>query len=96
MLRILRRPDVEAMTGLRRTRLDELEREGKFPQRVRISERATGWRSDEVEAWVASLPRAADVGSDMNDQLRAIDIEAKRKGSAVRAERARARREAAA
>jgi prophage regulatory protein len=91
MLRILRRPEVEAITGLRRTRLDELERKGEFPKRVRISERATGWRSDELDAWVESRPRAADVDADMSEQLRATDLAAKRRGSAVRAERARER-----
>jgi prophage regulatory protein len=69
MLRILRRPDVERVTGLKKTRIDELERRGEFPQRVRISDRATGWRSDEVEAWVAARPRAADVPSDSHDRL---------------------------
>jgi len=71
MRRIMRRPEVEAVTGLRRTRLDELERLGKFPQRVRISDRATGWRSDEVEEWIESRPLACDVESDMTDRLRA-------------------------
>lgn len=64
MLRILRRPEVQAVTGLGRTRLDELERQGRFPQRIRISDRATGWRSDEVEEWIASRPLAKDKPSD--------------------------------
>lgn len=96
MRRILRRPEVEAMTGLRRTRLDELERQGKFPQRVRISDRATGWRSDEVEAWIEALPRASEADSDMTAQLRAVDVESKRKGSLARSAALKARREAVA
>ena len=91
MIRILRRPDVQALTGLRKTRLDELERQGKFPQRIRISDRATGWRSDEVAAWIEARPRAAEVEADMSLQLRGTDTAARRKGSEVRAERARVR-----
>lgn len=68
-LRILRRPDVEAVTGLRRSRIDELERAGHFPQRVRLSDRAVGWRSDEVQAWLESRPRAADVGPDVGGSI---------------------------
>jgi predicted DNA-binding transcriptional regulator AlpA len=29
-----------------------LEREGKFPQRVELSERASRWREDEIAAWI--------------------------------------------
>jgi prophage regulatory protein len=56
-----RRPEVEAITGLKKSRIDELERAGKFPARVRISDRAVGWRSDELDAWIAARPRGADV-----------------------------------
>lgn len=59
MLRILRRPEVEAATGLSKTQINRLEREGKFPKRVQISDRAVGWRSDEIEAWNDARPRIA-------------------------------------
>lgn len=72
MLRIIRRPEIQAMTGLGRTRIDELERAGNFPARIRISTRACGWRSDEVERWIDSRPRAADIPADRgNTELRA-------------------------
>lgn len=72
MLRIIRRPEVQAMTGLGRTRIDELERAGEFPARIRISTRACGWRSDELENWIKSRPRAADAPADRgNAELRA-------------------------
>lgn len=58
MTRMLRLPDVMAVTGLSRTRLYELERAGKFPRRRKLSERATAWRSDEVDAWIDSRPTA--------------------------------------
>lgn len=68
--RIERRPEVQKRTGLGRTRLDELERKGLFPARVRISDRATGWLSDEVDAWIASRPRASVVRPDFGGDPR--------------------------
>ena len=70
MLRILRRPEVQAATGLGRSRIDDLERQGRFPKRIRISDRATGWRSDEIQDWIESRPRADVVDADCGDRLR--------------------------
>jgi len=74
-LRILRRPEVEKICGLRQSRIHELEAQGLFPRRIRISDRAVGWRSDEIEQWLASRPRAAEVRAD-----RAADIGARLRG----------------
>ena len=70
-LRLLRRPEVIALTGLGRSRIDQLERAGRFPARIRISDRATGWRSDEIRDWIESRPRAAEADSDTSAHLRA-------------------------
>lgn len=59
-LRILRLPDVLNATGLSRSQIDTLEKRGEFPARIRISARASGWRSDEVTAWIEARPRAAE------------------------------------
>lgn len=83
MLQILRMPAVEALTGLKKTRINELERDGRFPKRVRISDRATGYRSDEVEAWIKALPR--DVDADTGDQLRSTSSKDRAKGAYSRA-----------
>ena len=63
MLKILRRPEV--VTGLSSTRIHALEQEGTFPARVRLSDRACGCRSDEVEAWIRARPRATDTRPDI-------------------------------
>ncbi len=63
-IRILRRRQTCDLVGMSPTRVDVLERRGEFPQRVRISERAVGWLSDEIEAWILARPRAADVPPD--------------------------------
>ena len=55
---LLTRPQVEVITGLRRSSLYREMRRGKFPSPVRISTRAVRWRMDEVQAWIDSRPRA--------------------------------------
>jgi prophage regulatory protein len=52
-LRVLRLPQVQDCTGLRRSQIYALERAGKFPQRVLISERASGWLEHEVHRYIA-------------------------------------------
>ena len=51
-LRFQRLPTVEDRTGLRHTQIHALERLGKFPRRVKISERASGWLESEIDAWI--------------------------------------------
>jgi len=51
-MRILRLPQVEAKTGLKKTQIGTLEKRGLFPQRVKISERASGWVESEVDAYL--------------------------------------------
>lgn len=57
-LQILRLPDVEIRTGLKRSRLYELEASKRFPTRVKLSERAVGWYAHEVDAWLSGRVRA--------------------------------------
>jgi prophage regulatory protein len=40
-----------------RVQLRRKERDGTFPQRVRISDSRVGWYEDEIDAWIAALPR---------------------------------------
>lgn len=49
---ILRTPAVERLTGLSRTTLWREEKAGRFPQRVKLSANAVGWRYSEVQAWI--------------------------------------------
>ena len=74
MLRILRRPEVVAATGLSSTRIDELEREGRFPARRRLSQRAAGWLSSEIEEWIASRPLASECPPDYAGNPRARGV----------------------
>jgi prophage regulatory protein len=56
-LRILRRPELTERTGLSNAQRDRLEAAGKFPKRVKLSERAVGWYEHEVDEFLAGLPR---------------------------------------
>ena len=58
---LLRLKAVIELTGLCRSNIYRLEAEGAFPARVKLSERASAWRSDEVNQWINSRPRARDV-----------------------------------
>ena len=54
--RLLRLPEVIEITGLGRDTIYRYIRDGRFPRQPRISQRASGWREDEVRAWVDSRP----------------------------------------
>ncbi len=50
---ILRRDEVERLTGFKRAHIYNLMRQGKFPKAKRIGLRAVGWDSLEIHLWVA-------------------------------------------
>lgn len=55
---ILRIRDLVDAIGLSKARIYAMVAAGEFPQPIRLSPRATGWRRDEVEEWIANRPRA--------------------------------------
>ena len=52
-LRILRLPQIMQQTGLKKTKLYELQAEGTFPNRIQITSYAVGWIAEEVQTWIA-------------------------------------------
>jgi prophage regulatory protein len=52
--RILRRPEVEARTGLSRSTLYAQMAEGTFPKPVRLGKRAVGWAESTIFEWLES------------------------------------------
>ena len=50
--RILRRPEVEARTGLSRSTIYDWMRTGKFPRPVALGARLVAWREADVQAWL--------------------------------------------
>jgi predicted DNA-binding transcriptional regulator AlpA len=61
---ILRYPAVTTITGLSRTTIWRMEREGSFPPRRQLSANTVGWPRSEVEEWIAArLPVSATVNN---------------------------------
>lgn len=58
-VRLLKLLGVLDATGLSKTGLYKHIRAGEFPAPVQLSARSVAWRSDEVERWVESRPKAA-------------------------------------
>ncbi len=58
--RYLRLPDVKAETGLGKTSIYQLIRDGEFPKPVKISSRAVAWREGAIEAWKADRQAQSD------------------------------------
>jgi prophage regulatory protein len=58
-LKLLRFPAVRERTGLSRSTIWRLEREGAFPRHRRISANAVAWVEDEVLSWIQS--RVGDI-----------------------------------
>ena len=61
--KLIRLPAVLGSTGLSRTALFKLRREGRFPSPVAIGGRAVAWSSAEVSAWIAARIAARDAGA---------------------------------
>jgi prophage regulatory protein len=47
-IRLLRLPQVMKQTGLKKTKLYELQKEGAFPMRIQITSNSVGWIEEEV------------------------------------------------
>jgi prophage regulatory protein len=58
-LRFLWFPAVRARTGLSRSTIWRLERQGSFPRHRRISKNAVAWVDDEVTEWMRSKLEAS-------------------------------------
>jgi prophage regulatory protein len=52
-IHILRLAQVIERTGLKKTKIYELQSDGQFPMRVKITAHAVGWIEHEVQAWLA-------------------------------------------
>lgn len=51
---LLRRPVVEARTGLSRSTLYDWMQKGCFPQPVKLGTRLVAWRESDIAAWLES------------------------------------------
>ena len=56
--KILRRLDVQRITGLSKATIWRLVKEGSLPRPIKLGARAVGWKSNEIADWIESRPRA--------------------------------------
>ena len=54
-MRVLRRREVEAVTGLSRSTIYQMMADGGFPKPVRLGKRAVGWRESDISGWLENL-----------------------------------------
>ena len=60
--RLLRLPDVEARTGLKKSAIYAGMKHGTFPTCVKLGPRAAAWPLSHIEAWIAERIRIAQEG----------------------------------
>ena len=58
VIRLLRRPEVEARTGLSRSTIYSMMAKGAFPRPRRIGVRAVAWDEADIENWLATRAEA--------------------------------------
>ncbi len=57
--RLMTRRQVERRVGLGRSAIYKRLRANTFPKPVKISRKAVRWQSEEIERWIAELPRGS-------------------------------------
>jgi prophage regulatory protein len=60
--RILRLPEVETLSGLKRSAIYAGAASGTFPKPRKLTATASGWLEDEVHEWIESRPVADGSG----------------------------------
>lgn len=52
--KIIKRPEVESVTGLSRSSIYAKMENGTFPKNIKLSQRSVGWLEHEVQEWLES------------------------------------------
>ena len=58
--RLLRRRDVERITGISRASIYRLMQEGDFPRPVKVGSTAVRWKESDIAAWIETRPVATN------------------------------------
>ena len=62
--RLLRRPEVELATGMKRATLYRDMAVGRFPRPVKIGKRAVAWPQSVIDAWIEERKAEASFGDE--------------------------------
>jgi prophage regulatory protein len=60
--KLIKLPTVVELTTLSKSTIYKMVKDGKFPKPVQLSERATGWRVSDVDAWLNNLAPTVTAG----------------------------------
>ena len=60
--KIMKRPEVESITGLKRSSIYAKIEDGSFPKPIKLSMRAVGWLEHEVQEWLKNRVLATRPG----------------------------------
>ena len=55
--KLIRRPQVEELTGLKRSQIYANVKKGLMPAPVKIGAKAVAWRENEILSWINSRPK---------------------------------------
>ena len=83
MQRILRRRDVETLTGLSRSTLYAMMADGNFPSPIKLGKRAVGWQDTDLTEWIASRPKKSNPVSLAESKIQ-ISLEDKRHSKSIK------------
>ena len=83
MQRILRRRDVETLTGLSRSTLYAMMADGNFPSPIKLGKRAVGWQDTDLTEWIASRPKKSNPFSQAESKIQ-ISLEDERHSESIK------------
>ena len=61
-LKIVRRSDVESITGLSRSSIYAMMASNSFPKNIKLGERSVGWLESEIQDWLTKRIAASREG----------------------------------
>ena len=59
--KLLKRPEVEKITGLSRASIYSKIKTGAFPVPVRLGQNSVAWRAEDIDRWISELPVANEL-----------------------------------
>ncbi len=51
-MRFMKLPEVKNMTGLGKSTIYEMMKDGRFPHNIKLGKRSVAWPSDQIEHWM--------------------------------------------
>ncbi len=61
--RLLKLPEVERITSLKRSTIYNKIKLGQFPAPLKLTERSSAWRESQIQEWINSRPVALQEGA---------------------------------